>query len=472
MSAKSGTGMYVDLNKVPLREQSMSAYEIMLSESQERMLVVVKPENVKAIQDIFEKWDLQAAIIGEVTNSGNVVIDYQGERVADIPAQSLALGGNMTPVYHRETKEPAYLKATGAFDPSTIDDVSDAAAMLRELIGTPNIASKRWVFQQYDSMVRTNSLYLTGSDSAVVRVKGTTKGIAMKTDCNSRYVYLDPYHGAMMSVVEAARNVACTGALPLGVTNCLNFGNPYDPEVYWQFKEAIRGMGDACKALDTPVTGGNVSFYNESPEGAIYPTPTIGMIGLIEDITKVVSSDFKCAGDDVILLSVGDAKSEFDGIGGSEYLRLRTGKITGLAPEVNIEKEVALVKALVELADAKLLRSAHDVSEGGFAVALAECTFGQSTDSPIGARVKLAKTKRLDTALFAERQGLVILSTDPANTSRVIDLAKKHGLSAEHIGQTGGDRVVIDGAIDESIEALQTIYSGALSTALGEVEVG
>jgi phosphoribosylformylglycinamidine synthase len=321
-------------------------------------------------------------------------------------------------------------------------------------------------------MVRTNSLYLTGSDSAVVRVKGTTKGIAMKTDCNSRYVYLDPYHGAMLAVVETARNVACAGALPLGVTNCLNFGNPYDPEVYWQFTEAIRGMGDACKALDTPVTGGNVSFYNESPEGAIYPTPTIGMIGLIEDITKVVSSDFKQAGDDVILLSVGKPSDEFDGIGGSEYLRLRTGKVAGRAPEVNIEKEVALVKALVELAENTLLHSAHDVSEGGFAVALAECSFGQSTDRPIGARVELTHSTRIDTALFAERQGVVILSASPANTNRIIEIATTHGLDAKRIGETGGDRLAINGLIDEPVETLYAIYSGALSAALGEVEVG
>jgi phosphoribosylformylglycinamidine synthase II len=472
MSAKSGTGMYVDLNKVPLREQSMSAYEIMLSESQERMLVVVEPKNVKGIQDIFEKWDLQAAIIGEVTDTGRVVLDYLGERVADIPAQSLALGGNMTPVYHRDTKEPAYLKVTRSFDPGTLPDVTDPGKILRELLGTPNIASKRWVFEQYDSMVRTNSLYLTGSDAAVVRIKSTTKGIAMKTDCNSRYVYLDPYRGAMLAVVEASRNVACTGALPLGVTNCLNFGNPYDPEVYWQFTEAIRGMGDACKALDTPVTGGNVSFYNESPDGAIYPTPTIGMIGLIEDITKVVSSDFKRAGDDVILLSVGESKSEYDGIGGSEYLRLRTDKVTGLAPECNIEKEVALVRALVELADGALLQSAHDVSEGGFAVALAECSFGQSTDSPIGATVSLPSARRKDMPLFAERQGQVIISADSGNTQRIIDIARKHGLLAEHIGKTGGDRVIVAGLIDEPIESLYAIYSGAIATALGEVEVG
>ncbi|HEX5315242.1 MAG TPA: phosphoribosylformylglycinamidine synthase subunit PurL, partial [Candidatus Kapabacteria bacterium] len=233
MSAKAGTGMAIDLGKVPLREASMTAFEIMLSESQERMLVVVKPEDVNAIQAIFTKWDLQAEIIGTVTNTGRIVIDYRGERVADIPARALALGGDMTPVYHRESRKPEYLAQVNSFDVTALPDAQDANAVLRELLGSPNIASKRWVFEQYDSMVRTNSLYLTGGDAAVVRVKGTTKGLAMKTDCNSRYVYLDPYRGAAIAVAEAARNIACTGATPIGVTNCLNFGNPYDPEVYY-----------------------------------------------------------------------------------------------------------------------------------------------------------------------------------------------------------------------------------------------
>jgi phosphoribosylformylglycinamidine synthase II len=407
MSLKSGTGMKIDLNKVPLRETSMSAYEIMLSESQERMLVVVLPENVSKIKAIFDKWDLQAEIIGTVTDTGRVTINYHGERVADIPAKALALGGDMTPVYQREYREPKYLAETRAFDFSTLPDVEDAGAILKELLASPTIASKQWVYRQYDSMVRTNSLYLTGSDAAIVRVKGTTKGLAMKTDCNSRYVYLDPYQGAVIAVAESARNIACTGATPIAITNCLNFGNPYDPEVYYQFKEAIRGMGDACRALGTPVTGGNVSFYNESPDGAIYPTPTIGMIGLIEDITKVVSSDFKDEGDAIILLSSREVRDSNDGIGGSEYLYLRTGKVSGIAPSCDIEKEAALISTLVELADKSLIHSAHDVSEGGIAVAVAECCFGQSTERPMGAIVSDPRSgqSRIDAALFSERQG-------------------------------------------------------------------
>jgi phosphoribosylformylglycinamidine (FGAM) synthase-like enzyme len=337
------------------------------------------------------------------------------------------------------------------------------------LLASPSIASKRWVYEQYDSMVRTNSLYLTGCDAAVVRVKGTTKGLAMKTDCNSRYVRLDPYKGAMIAVVEAARNIACTGATPIGVTNCLNFGNPYDPEVYWQFKEAIRGMGDACRVLETPVTGGNVSFYNESPNGAIFPTPTIGMIGIIEDITKVVSSDFKNEGDAIILLAAGPSQSKTDGLGGSEYLYQRTGLVTGPAPELNIEKERDLIKTLIELADKQLINSAHDVSDGGFAVAVAECCFAQSTEKMIGAKITKPATLP-DAALFGERQAHVILSCDASKAKEIEAIATKHGLIAPQIGVVGGDRLVIGDRINENVSELFAIYTETLHKALGEVE--
>ncbi|MDP4198725.1 MAG: phosphoribosylformylglycinamidine synthase subunit PurL [Bacteroidota bacterium] len=464
MSAKAGTGMMIDLNRVPLRETGMSAFEIMLSESQERMLVVVEPEDVAATKAIFDKWDLQAEIIGTVTDTGNVVIDYLGERVADIPAKALALGGDMTPVYYRDSHEPKYLTETRKFDPIQLSDVEDAGAVLRTLLGVPSIASKRWIYEQYDSMVRTNSLYLTGSDAAIVRVKGTTKGLAMKTDCNSRYVRLDPYRGTVTAVVEAARNIACTGATPIGVTNCLNFGNPYDPEVYWQFKEAIRGMGDACRVLGTPVTGGNVSFYNESPEGAIFPTPTIGMIGLIEDITKVVSSDFKHEGDAIILLSVAGSKNISDGLGGSEYLYQRTGLVTGAGPDCDVAQEAELIRSLIELSEASLIHSAHDISEGGFAVALAECCFAQGTEQPLGAKIGNPHegTVRRDAILFAERQGRVILSADPENVAAIQAIATKHSLRASQIGTVQGDRLVIGEIIDEAILDLFEIYSNAL----------
>jgi phosphoribosylformylglycinamidine synthase II len=470
MSAKSGTGMKIDLDRVPLRETTMSAYEIMLSESQERMLVVVKPEDVTGIRAIFEKWDLQAEIIGEVTKSGRVQINYQGVLVADIPARALALGGDQTPVYTREKSEPKYLAATRAYEVSALPDVKNPEAILKDLLASPNIASKRWVYQQYDSMVRTNSLFLEGSDAAVIRVKGTTKGLAVKTDCNSRYVYLDPYFGAMIAVAESARNIACTGATPIGVTNCLNFGNPYDPEIFYQFAEAVRGMGEACRVLGTPVTGGNVSFYNENPNEAIYPTPTIGMVGLIEDITKVVSSSFKQVGDDILLLESAQESEPFDGIGGSEYLRLRTGKITGTPPIIDIEQEKKLIACLVELADKQLLQSAHDTSEGGLAVALAECCFDQGSGSHHGARIEPTGEGRLDSYLFAEKQTRVVLSALPSVRERITVTVKSFGLRVTLIGRVGGNELVLGNHVQTSVADLYDIYSNALSTIL-ETEV-
>jgi len=282
-------------------------------------------------------------------------------------------------------------------------------------------------------------------------------------------VYLDPYRGAAIAVSEAARNIACTGATPIGVTNCLNFGNPYDPEVYYQFTEAVRGMGDACKALGTPVTGGNVSFYNESPGGAIFPTPTIGMIGLIEDITKVVSSDFQREGDAILLLDASDASGPLDGLGGSEYLYKKTGEVLGTAPSCNLEKQASLIRALVELADKRLIHSAHDISEGGFAVALAECCFGQSTEKPMGANVQVQNANiRNDNLLFGERQGIVVLSCDPSNVEKILTISRKHDLEAINIGVVGGNRLLVDDWIDESVEELFSIYSEALPAALEE----
>jgi phosphoribosylformylglycinamidine synthase subunit PurL len=470
MAAKAGTGMKIDLTRVPLREESMSAFEIMLSESQERMLVVVKPKDVGAIQSIFTKWDLQAEIIGEVTDTGSVVIDYHGERVADIPAKALALGGDMTPVYHRESRQPEYMMALRKFDWTTLPDVEDAGAMLKTLLGTPNIASKRWVYEQYDSMVRTNSLYMTGSDAAVIRIKGTKKGLAMTTDCNSRYAYLYPYYGGAIAVSEAARNIACTGATPIGVTNCLNFGNPYDPEVFWQFEQAVKGMGDACKAFKTPVTGGNVSFYNESPDGAIYPTPTIGMIGLIQDVSKVVPNEFQQEGDAIVLLTTWEGEEPGDGLGGSEYLYQRAGKVAGASPVCVLKSQAALVKALIELSRKRLLHSAHDVSEGGMAVALAECCFGQNTGRPLGANVKI-KQRWLtnDQVLFGEFQAIVILSCDPKDLEEVSAIALKHIWdNTGYVGTVGGDRLIIDDLMDEPVSELFSIYSNALPAAMGE----
>ncbi|MEI8134755.1 MAG: phosphoribosylformylglycinamidine synthase subunit PurL [bacterium] len=459
MSAKAGTGMVIDLNKVPLRETTMSAYEIMLSESQERMLVVVEPKNVDGIKAVFTKWDLPAEVIGHITDTGHVEISYHGEVVSNIPSKALALGGDQTPVYQREIREPAYLERVKNFDFAFMDDVEDAEEMLIQLLASPNIASKRWIYDQYDSMVRTNTLSLPGADSAIIRVKGTSKGLAVKTDCNARYVYLNPYRGAIIAVCEAARNIACTGAKPLAITNCLNFGNPYDPEVYFQFSEAIRGMGDACRTLDTPVTGGNVSFYNESPDGAIYPTPTIGMLGLIQDIDNVITSGFKSEGDAIILLSVNSPSTDFDGLGGSEYVAMRNdGKALGHAPKVDPGAESRLISVILDLASKKLLQSAHDSSEGGLAVTIAESCFPYR----IGAHLTKPTFERNDHYLFGEAQGRVVVSCKPEVVQEVFDLARQGNVNAEALGVVGGDRLVIDSLIDTEIYKLSEAYENAL----------
>ena len=466
MSAKAGTGMKIDLDKVPLREATMSSYEIMLSESQERMLVVVEPKNVGAIKAVFTKWDLQAEEIGSVTDTGNVEISYHGEIVSNLPSKALALGGDMTPVYQREIREPAYLAKVREFDSASLSDVEDAGSMLKQLLSSPNIASKRWIYEQYDSMVRTNTVDLEGSDAAIIRVKGTTKGLAVKTDCNSRYAYLNPYRGAMIAVCEAARNIACTGARPLAITNCLNFGNPYDPEVYYQFTEAIRGMGDACRTLETPVTGGNVSFYNESPDGAIYPTPTIGMLGLIEDVANVVSAGFKNEGDAILLLLAYMTDTEFEGLGGSEYLALRNdGEALGNAPNIDPGGEARLIDLLVSLAEKQMIKSAHDISEGGLAVTLAECSFANM----IGAKIVSPLSKRKDHALFGEMQGRVVISAAPEMVEEVSQMIQSANISVEVLGMTGGTRFVVEGILDSALDELYEGYSMAIPKAVEAV---
>ncbi len=311
MSAKGKSGMRIDLDNVPLREQDMSAYEIMLSESQERMLMVIKPEHEADVRKIFNKWDLHAIKIGNVIEEDRVKIYHHGELKADVPADVLVLGGG-APVYVRESREPQYLEELHSFHVDALSVPDDFNEGLLGLLRSPTIVCKRWVYDQYDSMVRTNTIQKS-YDASIVRIKGFNKGLALKTDCNARYVYLNPRRGAQIAVAEAARNVACVGATPVAITNCLNFGNPYDPEIYWQFSEAVAGIGDACRALDTPVTGGNVSFYNESPEGAVLPTPVIGMLGLLDDVEKAVPSTFQHEGDMIMVLG-----RDLGEVGGSE----------------------------------------------------------------------------------------------------------------------------------------------------------
>ncbi len=364
MSAKGESGMKINLDKVPLREKGMTAYEIMLSESQERMLCCVKKGYEDRVKEVFEKWDLHCEIIGEVTGDGMLQIDYQGERKATMPPFDLVLGGG-APVYTREQKEPEYLKETRKFDSKTLPEPKDLKETFLKVFSSPNIVSKQWVYHQYDSMVRTNTVVGPGCDAAVILVKGTNKALAMKTDCNSRYVYLNPKEGTKIAVAESARNIVCSGGVPLGVTNCLNFGNPYKPEVYWQFAQAIAGMGEACRHFDTPVTGGNVSFYNESPETAVYPTPTIGMVGLVEDLKHITTSFFKDEGDVIYLL--GEDKEE---LGGSEYAKVIHNKVAGESPTINLDEEKKLQDTLLNLIRKGLIKSAHDISEGGIVSAL------------------------------------------------------------------------------------------------------
>lgn len=451
MSARNKLGMDINLDVVPLREQDMSAYEIMLSESQERMLAVIHHDKVDKAVEICNKWDVPITKIGTVTDDGIIHITRHGKKVVELDADYLVLGGG-APQYDREFKEPEYLKETSAYDTDSVAKLEPVVGDFLELIKSPTIASKRWIYEQYDSQVRTNTVSIKG-DAAVVRIKEIPgKAIAVKTDCNSRYTYLNPYNGAAAAVAEAARNVVCTGAKPVAITNCLNFGNPYDPEVYYQFREAIKGMGDACRKFDTPVTGGNVSFHNESQKFAVYPTPTIGMLGIIEDVNKIMTYDFKNDGD--VIAMVGFENCE---LGGSEYLKHFAGKITGKAPVMNLDNEKNLQDNLLELIDKCLIKSAHDISEGGLAICLAE----KSIASGKGCKVLL--TENTVGRIFGESQSRVIVTFDASNQNVIENLCKKSNLPIEIIGNVGGESLVIDGYLDMPVNEIREIYENAIS---------
>ncbi|MFN8265995.1 MAG: phosphoribosylformylglycinamidine synthase subunit PurL [Chitinophagaceae bacterium] len=402
MSAKGEVGMRIDLDKVPTRQQHMKTWELLLSESQERMLMVVEKGKEQLVLDVFEKWDLPCSEIGEVTGDGLLKFYMHGELEAEIPAYELVLGGG-APQYSREYTEPAYLKKIELFDAAAIPVPTDLKRVAEEIIQIPNIASKRTVYQQYDSMVGTgNTSTNSPTDAAVVLVKGTQKGIAVTTDCNSRYVFADPYKGTMIAVSEAARNIVCSGGLPLGVTNCLNFGNPYDPEVYYQFVSAIKGMGEACRKFDTPVTGGNVSFYNQNPDGAVYPTPTIGMVGLLEHIDEKMTLDFKAEGDLIFL--VGKATND---ISSSEYLHKIHGVEYSPVPHFDLNEEFELQQTIARLIKEKLIVSAHDVSEGGLFVTLIESSFNRNLGFDVAAA---DASVRKDGYWFGEGQSRVVVT--------------------------------------------------------------
>ncbi|MBL8007138.1 MAG: phosphoribosylformylglycinamidine synthase subunit PurL [Ignavibacteria bacterium] len=457
MSAKGKCGMEIYLDRVPLRDKNMSAYEIMLSESQERMLVVIKKGYEKTAADIFEKWDLNCSEIGKVTGEKNVKVFYKGKLEADVPAFELVLGGG-APVYKRESIEPAYLSVKRNFDFEKTASPDNLNHVLLKLLSTPNIANKNWVYRQYDTQVRTNTILLPGCDASVIRIKDTNKALSVKTDCNGRYVYLNPYKGGQIAVCESARNVVCTGAKPLAITNCLNFGNPYNPEVYYQFSEAVRGIGDACRILETPVTGGNVSFYNQSKDNAVYPTPVIGMLGLIEDPDKIMQSYFRKENDAVLVLGRMDSY-----IGGSEYMNTIHNLTEGDAPDIDPDYEKKLHGVVLNLIGNSLINSAHDVSDGGISVALAECCI-MNAGCFTGCQISLDyNNPRKDFHLFAETQSCIIVSADKSNAKKIIDIAEGNGVDAVQIGETGGSRLKINFDIDLSLRDLYDAFYNSIT---------
>jgi phosphoribosylformylglycinamidine synthase len=434
MAARGDVGVTIDVAKVPVREEGMTPYEILLSESQERMLVVAKQGREAEVRAILAKWDLAAEVIGEVI-AEPVYRVTEGERVvAEFPGSRLVTD---CPVYAPAAAESQAIRELRERDVHAIPErpeERDAAWTLERLLSSPTIASKRWVYHQYDTTVRTGTVVAPGQgDAAVIRLRGTNKALAMKTDCNGRYVFLDPRVGGRIAVAEAARNVACVGARPKAITNCLNFGNPRRPEVFHQFREAVGGMGDACRALGTPVTGGNVSFYNESPTGAVYPTPVIGMIGLIDSLDHVTRSGFNTDGDAIVLFG-----EPTDELGGSEYLARIHGIVAGAPPRCDLDRERATIDALLEAITNGLVHSAHDCSEGGLAVALAECAIGDP-ERLVGAEIDLSAWRALPlrALLFGEAQARIVLATSAPD--RVLDIARRHGVPARRIGTVSAD---------------------------------
>jgi phosphoribosylformylglycinamidine synthase II len=404
MSAKGKHGMIIHLDKVPVRQENMKPWEMLLSESQERMLIVVKKGREKEIVDIFEKWDIHCVQIGEVTEEPNLKYYMHDELVADVPAESLVLGGG-APVYEREYREPAYFEKIKAFNPDTVAVPEDLQAVAKQLVALPTIASKRWIWEQYDSMVGTGNTHTNEpSDAPVIRVHGTSKALACTTDCNSRYVFSDPYVGGMIAVCEAARNIVCSGGVPVAITNCLNFGNPYNPEVYYQFVHALKGMTAACNKLGTPVTGGNVSFYNQSEDGPVYPTPTIGMVGVLESLDQKMTMYFKEAGDLIYML--GNTSND---IACSEYLHHVQGVSYSPAPEFDLEHEYKLQELLMKLIHEKQIVSAHDLAEGGLFIALLESCLQRN----LGFNIQTHPAVRKDAFLFGEAQSRVIVTIKP-----------------------------------------------------------
>ena len=456
MSAKGEHGMIIHLDKVPTRQSNMKPWEMLLSESQERMLIVVKKGREAEVQAIFDKWDIHCVQIGEVTKDTNLKYYMNGELMADVPAESLVLGGG-APIYERQFTTPKYLDEINKFDINSVAQPGDLKEIAYQLIQLPNIASKRWIYEQYDSMVGTgNTQTNEASDAAIVRVHGSQKGLAMTTDCNSRYVFADPKKGAMIAVSEAARNIVCSGGVPVAITNCLNFGNPYNPEVYYQFVEAIKGMGEACRKFDTPVTGGNVSFYNQSEDGPVYPTPTIGMVGVLDNLDQKMSIGFKHAGDTIYML--GAAHND---INCSEYLHHIIGATHSPAPYFDLDEEYKLQQTVANLISMKLVKSAHDISEGGMFACLLESAMANG----LGFTIETGNDIRKDAALFGEAQSRVIVSV---NTDLcALFEAELKGLPFTKLGTVNAQKeIMVDGDNWGYISDWKDAYDTALEKML------
>lgn len=444
MASKSNSGIEINLNRVPQREQGMTPYEIMLSETQERMLLVVKKDKVKQVQKIFSKWDLEAVTIGNVTDGENLKVKDGEETVVDLPVKAIV---DQCPRYQRKSRIPSYLQTDTQLPSIPLPE--DFNQTFLQILSSPTIADKEWVYRQYDHMVQTNTILLPGADAAVLRLKNKKKALALTLDSSPLISYLDPRTGGKIAVSEACRNLACVGAYPVGVTNCLNFGNPEKPEIMWQFKEVIQGMAEACQSFSIPVTGGNVSFYNDTAGESIYPTPVLGIVGIIEDADQTLSPGFKEEGNVIFLL--GKNKEE---LGGSEYLKRILNREQGSPPQIDLEEEKKVHQLCREAISRRILLSAHDVSEGGLAVCLAECSF--LSESKLGCTVDLSENIRADAFLFGETQSRIVVTTREPDASKLLDLARRRKVSAFSIGNSGGNRIIIGNGkkkyIDVSVE--------------------
>jgi len=460
MSAKGEHGMRIDLDKVPMRQENMKPFEILLSESQERMLIVVEKGREKEVEAVFDKWDLNCAIIGEVTDTKRLHYYMNGELVADVPADDLVLGGG-APVYNREYREPAYYQENLKFTMDSVPEPADLKAVAAHLISHPNIASKRWVTDQYDSMIGTATMTTNRPcDAAVVAVKGTDKAIALTIDCNARYVYADPQKGCAIAVAEAARNITCAGGEPVAITNCLNFGNPYVPEVYWQFVSAIKGMSEACIKFQTPVTGGNVSFYNQSSdEGPVFPTPTIGMLGVLDDKNTLMTSNFKAEADLIYL--IGESQND---IASSQYLASFHRITAAPAPYFDLEKEYDMHQVVKQLIKEQLIQSAHDVADGGLYITLLE----SAMPNALGFSIESEDDIRKDAFLFGEAQGRVVVSVKPAQQEAFIELLATSNTEFTLLGMVNAGSLLVDEELFGTVTQAASVYQNVLHGILGE----